>query len=445
MTNSIPTSKSPFLAARPVWPANRATLMNDFVLFKATFMAENTADALLRITGSTLYRIRLNGAFLAAGPARGPKGIFRVDELPLKTASGPNTIEIEVSGANINSYYYMDQPSFLQAEVCLDGRPTAWTGNNFDAFDLTVERVRKCPRFSFQRLFTEIYRVHPKRPILPSLTLEEQPPVQYLPRLVPQPDYSIDSSYHAVKKLRRRYDSNVQITNIRFLDRVGANGFKGFPKKEMEFNCYNELHRYVRDDNGSIETTLFEGNINNTGFLRIMVRCTIPGRLVAMFSELEEPEGGVNPLRLTCVNAIFWELLEPGIYELEAFEANTFKFVETFMHSGQAEVLDVSLREFKSPIANTFQFNSNDNGLKAIFEAGRESFAANAVDCFTDCPSRERAGWLSDSFFIARASMLLTQDTLLERFFLENFAYAPQSPTLPNGVIPMCYPADHPN
>ena len=439
------TSESPFLAAHPVWPLNRATIMNDFVLFKATFEADGKSHVSLRVTGSTLYRIRLNGVFVAAGPARAPKGIFRVDELPLKIVSGQNTLEIEVSGANINSYYYMDQPSFLQAEICLDGQPIAWTGNNFTAYDLTTERVCKCPRFSYQRLFTEIYHVHPTRTGLAALPLEEQPSVQYLPRLVPQPECAIDSSYQVVKLLRRRYDPSVPITNSRFLDRVGENGFKGFRKEEMEFNSYAELHRYVRDDNGPIETTLYEGRINNTGFLRATVRCTVPGRFVAMFSELEEPEGGVNPLRLTCVNAIFWELLEPGIYELEAFEANTFKFVETFMASGQAEVLDVSLREFKSPLASNYQFNCDDKELTAIFEAGRESLAANAVDCFTDCPSRERAGWLSDSFFIARASALLTQGTLLERFVLENFAFAPQSEELPQGVIPMCYPSDHPS
>lgn len=445
MIISKPTSASPFLKARPVWPANRATLMNDFVLFRATFDGDDASPALLRVTGSTLYRIRHNGNFVSVGPARAPKGIFRVDELSIATAPGQNTIEIEVSGANVNSYYYPDQPSFLQAEVCINGRPVAWTGKNFEAFDLTSERVRKCPRFSYQRMFTEIYRLRQTRTNLSSLELEEQPAVQYLPRLVPQPEYAIDTSYHPAKHLHRRYDPTIPIGNTRFLDRVGEDGFKGFRKDEMELNCYEELHRYIRDDNGPIETTLHEGRINNTGFLRATVRCTKPGLFIAMFSELEEAAGGVDPLRLTCVNAIFWELTEPGIYELEAMEANTFKFVETFMANGQAEVLDVSVREFKSPLAYKFQFKCDDAELAAIFEAGRESFAANAVDCFTDCPSRERAGWLSDSFFIARTSALLTQDTLLERFFLENFAYAPPIAELPKGVIPMCYPADHPN
>ncbi len=96
MNSSKNTTESPFLAARPVWPVGRATLMNDFVLFRATFMSEDASTALLRVTGSTLYRIRLNGNFVSVGPARAPQGIFRVDELPLKTFSGTNTVEIEV-------------------------------------------------------------------------------------------------------------------------------------------------------------------------------------------------------------------------------------------------------------------------------------------------------------------------------------------------------------
>ena len=42
----------------------------------------------LRVTGSSAYRIRLNGGYVGYGPARGPKGYFRVDEWKL-----PETVE----------------------------------------------------------------------------------------------------------------------------------------------------------------------------------------------------------------------------------------------------------------------------------------------------------------------------------------------------------------
>ncbi|MBO5803108.1 MAG: hypothetical protein J6R64_05140 [Lentisphaeria bacterium] len=81
-----------FLSAVPVWPAGRSTVMNDFVLFRTTFNGESGKIYTLRLTGSTLYRVRLNGEFLAYGPARGPKGYFRIDEIPFNASAGENVL-----------------------------------------------------------------------------------------------------------------------------------------------------------------------------------------------------------------------------------------------------------------------------------------------------------------------------------------------------------------
>ena len=85
-----------FCEAKPVWPVGRATRINDTVRFVGTFAAGAGDAAVLQVTGSTCYRVRLNGEFLAFGPVRGPKGIFRVDQLSLKgkLASGDNRLEI---------------------------------------------------------------------------------------------------------------------------------------------------------------------------------------------------------------------------------------------------------------------------------------------------------------------------------------------------------------
>lgn len=75
-------------------------------------------------------------------------------------------------------------------------------------------------------------------------------------------------------------------------------------------------------------------------------------------------------------------------------------------------------------------------------EAAIETFRQNAVDLFFDCPSRERAGWLCDSFFTGRVEYLLTGKTAIETGFLENFLHEECYAALPEGMFPMCYPAD---
>ncbi len=154
-----------FQSAKPVWPEGRETDKNLTVAFRAAFEAPAGKKVLLRATGSTLYRIFINGAFLGHGPARGPHGWYRVDEIDLtaKLRPGANVIAFEVAGYNVNSYYLLDQPSFLQAEVIAGATVLASTGGEGGLFEAGVlgERVQKVQRYSFQRPFSEVYRLAP--------------------------------------------------------------------------------------------------------------------------------------------------------------------------------------------------------------------------------------------------------------------------------------------
>ena len=91
-----------------------------------------------------------------------------------------------------------------------------------------------------------------------------------------------------------------------------------------------------------------------------------------MYSEIATGEMTVEPARQGAVNAIVWQLQEPGCYELEAMEANTLKYAEFFMEDGEAEVLEFSMREYKSPLGQDYEYPGTDPDLKAIFEAGKE-------------------------------------------------------------------------
>ena len=88
-----------FKAARSVWPKGRETRLNDFVEFRASFGVERGTGngergTVLRITGSSVYRIWLNGKFVGYGPARAAKGFFRMDEWPLAAKTGRNDLRI---------------------------------------------------------------------------------------------------------------------------------------------------------------------------------------------------------------------------------------------------------------------------------------------------------------------------------------------------------------
>ena len=51
-------------------------------------------------------------------------------------------------------------------------------------------------------------------------------------------------------------------------------------------------------------------------------------------------------------------------------------------------------------------FDSQDKELKEIVQAARATLAQNSVDLLTDCPSRERAGWLANVYFSMEAERI---------------------------------------
>ena len=102
-----PSQAAQFIQAKPVWLQGREREKNLFVGFRAAFKAPPGEKVILRLAGSSLYRVFINSEFCGHGPARGPHGYFRVDELDLtdKLHSGKNLLAIEIAGYNINSYY----------------------------------------------------------------------------------------------------------------------------------------------------------------------------------------------------------------------------------------------------------------------------------------------------------------------------------------------------
>ena len=52
---------------------------------------------------------------------------------------------------------------------------------------------------------------------------------------------------------------------------------------------------------------------------------------------------------------------------------------------------------------------------------------------------------LCDSYFISSVEYVLTGKNVIEKAFLENFILNKEFRHIPEGMIPMCYPADHNN
>ncbi len=457
-----------FQSAKPVWPAGREAEMNLLVGFRALVAAPPPQNAVLRVAASTLYRARVNGEFLGHGPARGPHGYYRVDEWDLsgKLAAGQNVVAIEVAGYNCNSYYLLDQPSFLQAEIVADGKVLASTDGQGVPFTAAVleHRVQKVQRYSFQRPFIEVYRLQPdtdrwlRDPAAawPVADCQVQPVKKLLPRHVLAPEFAvIPPVRHVASGRTERHETVANLWKDRSLVNVGPQ-LKGYPESQLAVVPSTELqhltstqtaaidHPYGLEDKLELKENsyhILDLGANLTGFLGARISCSKKTRLAFTFDEILSGTD-VDFKRLGCVNAVSYEL-EPGEYQVESLEPYTLRYWKLICQEGACELRGPYLRECAHPAIQQAQFACSDPRLERLFAAGVLTFRQNALDVFMDCPSRERAGWLCDSYFTARSACDLTGTTLIERNFFENFLLPDRFAHLPDGMLPMCYPADH--
>ena len=424
---------------------------------------------LVRLTASSNYRLTVNGRFVGHGPVRGPHDYHRVDEWNLSdylhNAHGhpdQNVIAIEVAGYNVNSYYLLDQPAFLQAEIVADGEVLAATGDRgFTAIQLDY-RVRKVQRFSFQRPFIEAYRLSPKtlrwreevRFKAKPQPLSVLPQKKYLPRGVSFPTFATVAANRLVAAGTVSRIELEKLKKDRSLTNIGPT-LRGYPESELEFASTNDAQPFrseleplnlplTGDGYQTIApsaTYIYDFGRDLTGFVGLSISCSSSTRLILLWEEVLE-DGDVKCLRTDCANLIDLTL-EEGEYRFESIEPYTLRYLKPLCLSGSATIGNLYIREYASPDFDSARFASNDPALNRIWQAAVQTLRQNAADLFTDCPGRERAGWLCDSFFSGRAAFLLSGNSRIEKNFLENYLLAPPSPHLPPGMLPMCYPADH--
>lgn len=446
-----------FKEALPVWEEGKACEKNNTLLFRT--MIPKGEDALLRITGASLYQIFINGRLIGAGPARAAHGSYRVDELPLSNylETEENVLVIQVSGYYINNFYTLEQPAFLCAEVFADYSCIAATGKTGFEVRTMKERIQKVQRYSYQRGFTEVYYwneeleafKHGKGMATEDLILEVQEDKKYLPRGIYYPLYE----YEKVQKIAESgkveiCDEMVRTYADRSLCYIGES-LRGYLQEELTVCSTDAICRqryHVEQKNVPLDEVVLQDKEyvtysfgkNLSGAVGFRVECKERTTLYMTFDEMQI-SGDYGFRILDMANVVIWEL-EPGIYELTTFEPYTMQYLRLASVGGQCTLSEVHMRRYGYPEIQK-QLLTDRPKLKKVFDAAVETFRQNTFDIFMDCPSRERAGWLCDAFFMGRSEYALTGNNQVERNFLENYAMCYNS-TVPEGMLPMCYPSD---
>ncbi len=427
---------------------NREAEMNLSIVLETTILRGNS---FLHIACSSLYQVFVNGTFVAEGPARAGHGFYRADEIPLHCEKAKNSVRIITVGYNINSFYLAEGLSFVCAEIIsMGGDCLAATGSDGFTARVYTERIQKAQRYSFQRTFVEAYS-------LPSETI----PVKlvttgkklFIEREVPYPDYTrAVPERQIVKGSFYKTDDYTRFAD-RALDDIGEK-LRGYRKEELEV--------VVSDQAGSLQCSgrpcnesaseivlcqnrfsICEFEREETGFLDFDIE-TSGGRLIITFDEIIR-DNDINFTRLSCCNAILIDL-SSGKYHFTGFEPNSMKYVKFASDADKTVITRVALIRYEYPDSKmTPPPDFKEEKLNRIYSAAAATFRQNTLDIFMDCPHRERAGWLCDSFFTSRVEHALTGANIVEKCFFDNFLMEDRFKYLPDGMLPMCYPSDHPD
>ena len=467
MKTKFPANKVNFEKAVPVWPLGRETEMNLWLSFRA--VAKGTKNTILRLSGSAAYNVKVNGKFVAFGPARSAHGFYRVDELYLGDyIDGESVVTIDVAGYSVDSFYHIDQPSFLCAELIENGELTAATGESGFVCRVMTEHEQKAQRYAGQRTFCEVYNLTPSIEkwekdteiklyefalVLTRQTEEKE----FIARGC---DYNIFDGILAEKIVSRiKFRSLEGNEGVRYPEYIVPRGNKtgaskkGFSLGEVETDIFLkarniDITELIPCDEANEKITLSEGEgatykmaFNTSGKIQLNAVCEEDTEILIKFDEFLGEDGLVNFRRMYTVNAVLFRI-KKGSYTLTTFEPYTMGAMHILVTKGNAEISDVSLCYFGDSKTER-KYTGDDADIQKIFDAAVETYRQNAFTIFMDCPSRERAGWLCDSFFTARAEKVLMGRSTIERNFLENFFLPDGFKELPHGMFAECYPGDH--
>ncbi len=444
-----------FSNAKPIWLEGRETERHLRVQFKSFFnVCDTDKKHTVKIATSGIYQLFINGKFVAYGPARAGKYHFRVDEIDVSKfiKSGKNTAVIEVAGYYTTTFYIMQQPSFLQAEIFCDSVSLNATGSDFTA-RVNPYYIQKAEKYSYQRPQLEIYRLKDGDTFFTddcqgTETIAETEEKTLIGR---RADYPIYEELNPVKIGNGKVvHLDIEPQKNRTLTVINSQ-MTGYKYEELDM-CVNELMQTLDSEAGDFknndilsndEYALFELPYNASGMLRFDVECKEDTTLLIGFDEILGDDGKLHPLRFDVTNGIYYEL-KPGKYHLQFFEVYTMKYIAANVLKGSCEFKNLTMVEFKHPPVK-HNIVGKTPEIQKIIDAAVETYKQNAVDLFTDCPSRERAGWLCDSFFLGRVAYCLDGNCDIETDFLENFLHEENFEALPEGMVHMSYPGDHRN
>lgn len=428
-----------------VWAEGQKNQMNRAFAFVLDLGKKQMGEICL--SAASCYKVIADGKLMGFGPNRTAHGYARVAVYPFNA----QYITVEVQSHFVPNFCWVKREPFF-ACVLKTESGKEYFAEDFNCFALS-DRVQKVRRYSFQRGFCETYINEKDRTALyfckpqnafPRVKTEKAELPHLLPSETLNPALSEIFAEKVIDSGYCKTSPEIAVYVDRTETLIGT-VLEGFQRGEWQDFSTDEISRITylsgaKSGDYAYETLDFSRIV--TGIVEVEIIAGNAGEVFFAFDEIlsDEKLKTIKPFRGDTANVFKWTVKKAGVYNLSAFEPYAFRYANVITSAGVKA--NVKVRAYENPEAGKMLFECDDKKIEQIMEAARHTFAHNAVDLLTDCPSRERAGWLSDSFFSSVAERVFTGDNKVERAFLQNYILADKSGH-PKGMIPRCYPADY--
>ena len=428
-----------------VWAEGQKNQMNRAFAFVLDLGKKQMGEICL--SAASCYKVIADGKLMGFGPNRTAHGYARAAVYPFNA----QYITVEVQSHFVPNFCWVKREPFF-ACVLKTESGKEYFAEDFNCFALS-DRVQKVRRYSFQRGFCETYINEKDRTALyfckpqnafPRVKTEKAELPHLLPSETLNPALSEIFAEKVIDSGYCKTSPEIAVYVDRTETLIGT-VIEGFKRSEWQDFSTDEISRITylsgaKSGDYAYETLDFSRIV--TGIVEVEIIAGNAGEVFFAFDEIlsNEKLKTIKPFRGGTANVFKWTVKKAGVYNLSAFEPYAFRYANVITSAGVKA--NVKVRAYENPEAGKMLFECDDKKIEQIMEAARHTFAHNAVDLLTDCPSRERAGWLSDSFFSSVAERVFTGDNKVERAFLQNYILADKSGH-PKGMIPRCYPADY--
>ncbi|MBQ2714544.1 MAG: hypothetical protein IJF76_02815 [Clostridia bacterium] len=367
--------------------------------------------------GADFYRIYIDGEFVAYGPERTAAGYARRREIKI---NGAEYICIDTSAYNVDTFCNDRQLPYLGVEIKKGDTVV------YDVFDFECRKydcvLDSKLRYSKQRGYMEQYDFTKTEYTVLDIYEVDSP--------ILLEGIGDNASYEKVgfDYLYEREFKDIFTFDLLWWQRSGANVVT-----PEQFNVHKD---FIEKAKGYREIE-FCMKTERTGFIKLEVEADEDIEVFALFEEYIPKAEDVKVLsesnnivgcpadewffrRSTC-NDIIALKFPKGKFEFISSEPYAFKYLKLVV-SGKATITP-SLIALENKNYDMVKVSGNEK-FKKVFEAAKNSFRQNALDIFMDCPGRERAGWLCDTYFTAKAERTLTGRNDIEKKYLENHLLA---------------------